>query len=243
MGRRVAIWILSVLAIAGPANTEDREGAEAVTRHVLSVNWPAGFCATRPRRPECADPKARWRDAAAFSLHGLWQVRRSYCGVDEERRKALRAVKWTELPPLDLTVETRRRLDRAMPGAVSGLDRHQWTRNGICHGVTEEAYFRQSLDMLDRINASPVRALFAAKAGGTVTIAEVGQRFDQAFGPGAGARVRLRCRNVEGSPVVTGLTIGLGTLQKEKSFADLVLAAAKTNGRCKTGRVVAASGA
>src|SRR5690606_25789828 len=102
------------------------------------------------------------------------------------------------------------RLATAMPGRRSGLDRQQWLRNGSCLGLTADAYFSRSLDMLDAINRSALPALFAAKAGGTVTLAEIRAVFDSTFGEGSGDRVRLSCRKSGEQQVIVGLTIGLG---------------------------------
>ena len=244
MARAVAGFLMMMLAAlaAAPLKAADETKSRTTTKHVFAVAWQPGFCQTRRTRVECTDPNAAWRGRDAFSLHGLWQMRKSYCGIDAERGKALRKAKWTALPPFVLSDETRRRLDVAMPGTVSGLDRHQWLRNGTCHAATAEDYYRRSLDMLDRINASGLPALFAGKTSGNVTIAEVRQAFDTAFGAGAGDRVRLSCRKVDGKPVVTGLTIGLGPVDTETPFGDLILAAGKTESKCNTGRVVLRDG-
>ena len=150
MARAVAGFLMMLVALASaPVNVQAETQSRTATKHVFAVTWQPGFCETRRTRAECADPKAAWRGSDWFSLHGLWQMRKSYCGIDAERVKALRKEKWTALPPLVLSDETRRRLDAAMPGTASGLDRHQWLRNGTCHAATAEDYYRRSLDMLD----------------------------------------------------------------------------------------------
>lgn len=96
--------------------------------------------------------------------------------------------------------------------------------------------------MLDRLNASPVQALFAGRIGSAVSQNEVGRAFDEAFG--AGERVRLRCRKDGERQVITGLTIGLSGLpqagESDGAMGPLILAAGKTAVQCATGIVDAA---
>ncbi|MCF3639349.1 ribonuclease [Rhizobium sp. TRM95111] len=203
------------------------------TRLVLSLTWLPGFCASRTGRQECDRPGADDRAAAAFALYGLWQPRRSYCSLDAGVAETARKARWTDLPPLALDAALAARLSQAMPGVVSGLDRHQWLRNGTCVAALPTDYYRQGLGLLDAVNASAVPGVLAARAGGAVTLAEVRAAFDASFGRGAGERVRLACRTVEGRTFVVGLTIGLGA-----GAGDLAarLAAAKpTRSRCAAG--------
>ena len=209
---------------------------EAVVREVFSVGWQPGYCAARPKSRGCADFSAASPSARQFSLVGRFQARRSYCGVDAALKQRARKGKWTDLPDITLASGTRDRLLAAMPAASLGLDRRQWLRSGSCVSPSPEAYYGRSLDLLDELNASPVPALFTGKAGGTVTLAQVRAAFDVAFGPGAGERVRLTCRKAaDGKPVVTGLTIGLGT--GEGGLKALIGGASPTRSRCTEGAV------
>lgn len=213
---------------AGPPSSDGR-----ATREVLSVSWQAGYCAVRPKSRGCAGFSAGSPEAIRFSLHGLSQVRRSYCGIAADVREQIRKGKWTDLPEVVLAGGTRERLDAAMPAAQAGLDRQQWLRNGGCVAETPEAYYSRSLDMLDALNHSAVRALFAGKAGGAVTLEEVRAVFDGAFGAGTGERVRLACRKAGDRQVVTGLTIGLGAGPGD--LAARIGQAAPTRSRCTGG--------
>jgi ribonuclease T2 len=235
-----ACWVPVAAADAG-------SGGDGGTRHVLSVSWQPGFCAVRPKRPECVATVAGTQPAG-FALHGLWRVRQSYCGLDDAQRKQARSAKWLELPEPDLSPETKARLVAAMPGRSSGLDRQQWLRNGSCLGLTADAYFSRSLDMLDAVNCSALPALFATKAGGTVTLSEVRAAFDSTFGKGSGDRVRLSCRKAGERQVVIGLTIGLGAGAGEgpsatvsqissMSLETLLKSASATKSRCSAGMV------
>ena len=239
---------------AQPASVEK---SESRTKAVFAVSWQAGFCETRPERPECKGQMPDRFDATHFTLHGLWPVRKTYCGVDAALKTQDRKGKWLELPRPELGEKTAATLIAAMPGVESGLDRHQWLRSGRCHSKTAEAYFDVQMRYLDVLNRSGVRELFVEKLGQRITEQEVRQAFDVSFGRGAGERVRLHCAKAGERTVVTGLTIGLGDGEKPFAVAAdggaagqgadapdggaelsrFILAADATHGKCPEGVV------
>ncbi|WP_411032660.1 ribonuclease [Shinella sp. BYT-45] len=203
------------------------------TREILSVSWQPGYCMARPKSRGCADFSAASPAARQFSLHSRFQARKSYCGIEADLKQQARKGKWTDLPEIALASGTKKRLLTAMPAARIGLDRQQWLRSGSCMAASAETYYSRSLDLLDELNASPVRTLFTGKAGGSVTLAEVRAAFDAAFGSGAGERVRLTCRKAGGKTVVTGFTIGLAS--GEGALATLIAGSSPTKSRCTGG--------
>lgn len=226
-------------AVTLPGGPEDG-GAKSRTAHVLALTWHPGFCLTKPKAPECAQRPDGVQEETRLSLHGLWRVKKSYCGIDADLKKQHRSSKWADLPELVLSKNTAVRLAAAMPGVASGLDRHQWMMNGTCHAATAEDYYARSLEMLDAVNASAVGALFETKAGKAVTIAELAAAFDAAFGAGTGERVQLRCRTIGDERIVTGLTIGLNS--DEGELAGLIRGASPTKSRCAGGLLVQSGG-
>jgi ribonuclease T2 len=202
-------------------------------REVLSISWQAGYCAARPKSRGCADFSATSPAARQFSLLSRFQVRKSYCGIEADLQQRARKGKWTDLPEIVLASATKERLLAAMPAARLGLDRQQWLRSGSCVAASAEAYYARSLDLLDQLNASPVRALFTGKAGGAITLTDVRAAFDAAFGAGAGERVRLTCRKAGDRTIVTGLTIGLAA--GEGKLAALIDGSSPTKSRCTEG--------
>ena len=48
-----------------------------------------------------------------------------------------------------------------MPEAASFLQRHEWYKHGSCYGPLEE-YYTESLALMDQLNDSAIRSLFAA---------------------------------------------------------------------------------
>ncbi len=240
------LGLITMIFGCGPMAAEAAEDVKAGrskgrTEYILAVSWQPGFCETRPSRKECASQTADRFDATHFSLHGLWPLKKSYCGVAADIKARAKKGNWLDLPQLPVAKETADRLLIAMPGAQSGLDRHQWLRSGTCQRGTAQDYFAAQLAFLDQVNASPVGALFAGRLGGTVTEAEVKQAFDAGFGRGAGERVRMRCQKDGDRSVVTGLTIGLaGDVLGGGDLAALIQAAGTTDFKCGSGTVDAA---
>jgi ribonuclease T2 len=206
---------------------------------VLAASWQQAFCEIRPSRTECREDRTRSREQDRFSLHGLWPEPsdKVYCGVTDWERGFSERGPWRQLPVLNLTDETRGRLSRSMPGTLSYLHRHQWTKHGTCYGTDEETYFRHSLLLLDRLNASPVRELFASHVGRHLSSRQIRETFDRAFGRGAGERVRVDCED----GMIMELQISLaGRIGDDVSLAELMRAAKRRSVGCRGGRVDAA---
>ncbi|WP_083222389.1 MULTISPECIES: ribonuclease [unclassified Ensifer] len=237
----VAMALAMLLAPSSFVLAQDKvdaaaEGASGRTEYVLAVSWQPGFCETRPQRKECASQTAERFDATNLSLHGLWPLRKSYCGVAADMRSQDRKGDWLDLPKLAMADDTAARLLIAMPGVQSGLDRHQWLRSGTCQAAAVDDYFAAQLRMLDELNRSAVGALFRARIGSELDEKAIKQAFDQSFGTGAGDRVRMRCQTVAGRSVITGLTIGLtGDVSGKSSLAPLIQAAGPTEFKCAKG--------
>ncbi|WVT72027.1 ribonuclease [Sinorhizobium chiapasense] len=235
----LAALLLAPAAFAAGEEMSDQgasEGAGARTEYVLAVSWQPGFCETRPQRKECESQTAERFDATNLSLHGLWPLRKSYCGVAADVRTKDRKGNWLDLPKLAMADDTAARLLIAMPGVQSGLDRHQWLRSGTCQGGSVDDYFSAQLRMLEELNRSAVGALFRQRIGSELDEATIKQAFDQSFGAGAGDRVRMRCQTVQGRSIITGLTIGLtGDVLKASSLGPLIQAAGPTEFKCAKG--------
>lgn len=210
--------------------------------HVLSVSWQPAFCERRPEKPECGAlnrgdlPRA----ATRLSLHGLWP-RELYCGVSAEARALDEDRRWEALAPLDLAPDTRAALAEAMPGVASFLHRHEWVKHGVCHGGAGGAdeYYRDTLLVMDALNASPVRALFAERVGARMTAEEIRAAFDAGFGVGAGRRVRVLCADDPGRGVlISGLRIRLsGVIAPGADVGALIRAARPMRRGCAGGLV------
>lgn len=239
--RWVAVDCGTTTADLGDA--EPREAAPRAyrgTQYVLAVNWQPAFCETAAHTRECRNQRPNDFEATNFTLHGLWPQPRNnnYCDVSERDRWASIDGRWRDLPQLDLTIAQRRDLDEVMPGSQSGLDRHEWTKHGTCYGADQREYFADSLDLMLALNTSEVAELFAANIGRRLTLAEIRQAFDTAFGAGAGARVSMSCVQDGNRTLITELQIGLtGEITGPDDFSTLILAADATDSDCRSGQV------
>ncbi|SFV30002.1 ribonuclease T2 [Devosia crocina] len=209
-------------------------------RYVLAVNWQPAFCELSPRKPECRNQGANSFEATNFTLHGLWPQPRSneYCDVVLADRMASEDGRWRDIAPLDLPLALRRELDRVMPGSQSGLDRHEWIKHGTCYGTDARTYYRDLLDLMTALNTSPVADLFAGNIGRRITLRQIRSAFDDAFGSGAGARVRVTCAEDGNRTIITELTISLaGEVDGSASLPRLIAAAPPTDGGCDAGEI------
>lgn len=214
-------------------------GEGGAKSYVLAVSWQPGFCETKPEKPECVSMTPERFDATHFSLHGLWPQPRSnvYCNVaqaqitlDEDRR-------WNELDPLELTPETRASLDVVMPGTMSGLHRHEWVKHGSCYGDgSPEKYFRDSLALIDALNASGVQDLFETNIGQDITTAAISTAFSAGFGLEAGERVKFMCNGDQGRTLITEMQLQLrGTISENPDLGELLLAGSRVGRVCSAG--------
>ncbi|MGB5832693.1 MAG: ribonuclease T(2) [Thiohalocapsa sp.] len=203
---------------------------------MLAASWQNAYCERSSRRPECRSLNAGDAAAVRFSLHGLWPqpIGQSFCDVSSRDRRDAEDGRWSDLPRLDLTPATRARLDALMPGTRSHLQRHEWTKHGTCYGTDAETYFTDSLALVEQLNASPVRALFADNVGRHLSATEVRKVFSGTFGRAAGQRLRLACRD----GLITELRISLkGAPGGRADLRDWLRAAPSKSGGCRGGRV------
>lgn len=208
---------------------------------VLAISWQPAFCEGSPGKRECRTQTASRFDATHFTLHGLWPQPGAnvYCGVSAADRAASADSRWRDLPRVSLTPATKAALEKVMPGTQSFLERHEWTKHGTCYPVREaETYYRDSLRLLGAVNASPVRALMESRIGREVSAREIRARFDEAFGKGAGERVRIACRDAGGRRLIAELTLGLkGDIPGGTPLGDLLLSSPPTDPGCPGGEV------
>lgn len=229
---RLLLAAATLLLLALPATAQQR------TQYVLAISWQPAFCETAERRPECTSQTESRFDASHFTLHGLWPQRVDYCDVPRRDQLTDRDGDWRGLPDPGIGKATMAKLREMMPGTQSALERHEWLKHGTCYGEPADAYFADALAMLEAVNASAVRDLFARSIGRQLTQKQVRDAFDIAFGRGAGQRVRLACERDGDRRIITELTIGLtGEITAPADYQRLTLAARPTNGGCDAGIV------
>jgi ribonuclease T2 len=205
--------------------------------YVLAVTWQPAFCETEPQKPECRSLTPSRDDASRFALHGLWPSG-SYCGVSQRLIDIDTNESSRNLPEIDLSPETRAALDIAMPGTQSYLERHEWLLHGTCSDVPPEQYFSRAIALLDELNASPVRDLFAGSVGQRLTALEIRDAFEMAFGTGAGHRLRIDCVDDGPRSLIAELRIRLyGDVMQQHPLRELIEEATPGGGGCYFGIV------
>lgn len=215
--------------------------APPATEYVLALSWQPAFCETNGQKPECRWQTGNRFDASYLSLHGLWPQpsTRAYCKVDPKLRQASEGGKWKDLPDLDLRLSTRTDLDQMMPGAKSFLERHEWLKHGTCYPAADaEAYFEDALRLLKAVNGTGVPRLMMDNVGRSVSTKDIRARFDEAFGEGAGERVRVACKDDGSRRLISEITIGLkGDIAGGAPISSLILASPPTDAGCPGGVV------
>lgn len=209
-------------------------------RYVLAISWQPAFCEGKPEKTECQTMTDSRFDATHLSLHGLWPQPRDniYCQVDNALAAKDKNRQWDALPEPALDAATKAKLDEVMPGTASHLHRHEWIKHGTCYGGDAEAYYRDSLRFMEALNASPVRDFLAAHIGETVQTADIAEKFDEAFGPGAGSRIKVACARDGDRRLIVEITLGLaGDLAEPAPIADAILASPPTSPDCPSGIV------
>ena len=233
-------------ATEAPTPPAKADAATGKPEYVLALSWQPAFCETKSDKPECRAQTASGFDAAHFTLHGLWPQPNGnfYCGVKASDRANDKPGRWKDLPPVDLDAATRQELDTVMPGTQSALERHEWIKHGTCSGMDQQAYFAAALTLARAVNASPVRDLFVANIGRTVTSGQIRGAFDAAFGQGAGDRVRVSCAKdpSDGRRMIGEITLGLaGAPGASVDLGDMMAASATTaDAGCPNGVIDAA---
>jgi len=226
---------------AAPQKKPEAKSSASGPSYVLAISWQPAFCETNPKKRECRSQTENRFDASHFTLHGLWPQPGTniYCGVSQGERSAATDGRWGDLPRLNLTPATQAGIEKSMPGSQSFLDRYEWIKHGTCYPErNEETYYRDSLRLIDAVNASAVQALMARSIGKEVSARQIRASFDEAFGAGAGERVRVACRDDGSRRLIAELTIGLkGDIPGGTSFTDLLFASGPTDPGCPGGIV------
>ncbi len=205
--------------------------------YLLAISWQPAFCQTHQSKLECETQTEDRYDATHLSLHGLWPQPRNnaYCNVSDKDKSIDRRKAWHLLDPLGLAEETFVELLISMPGVASHLQRHEWIKHGTCYNSSAEIYYRDSLKLINKINDTNVSTLFANNVEKTITIEQIRNAFDEAFGEGSGERVNVKCNK----GLIVELWINLtGDINKDDNISKLFQNASVVNNvSCESGMV------
>lgn len=218
-------------------NKRDKKKNKNNSQYLLALTWQPSFCEERPNKKECRTQTTNRYDAKHWSLHGLWPQPRNntYCNVSDIDKGIDRNSRWHLLEPVKLSQKTAQALAFTMPGMASNLHRHEWIKHGTCYGKNADTYYADSIYLTEQINNSAVGELFNRNVGNTVSLKEVRQRFDQAFGKGSGKKVNLRC---DRKGLISELWVNLsGDITDQTSMDSLLENAVDAGSSCRSGKV------
>ena len=92
--------------------------------------------------------------------------------------------------------------------------------------------------LINDVNSSAVQAFMAANIGKTIQTPDLRKKFDEAYGKGAGERVRVSCSK---DGMLSEITIGLkGDISSGAKLNDLIAASETTDAGCPAGFLFAA---
>ncbi len=209
--------------------------------YVLAASWEPAFCATSAGhgKQECSTETPDRFDATHFSLHGLWPddlndkaIFPCYCDRGAPRSCG------GNLPDdasVDISPDVLAKLAAVMPGVQSGLQLHEWPKHGSCYeadktgsdaGTTPDEYFSEAVVLMNQLNASPLRPLFADHIGETLTRDAIETAFNEAFGAGARDRLTIKCSGGNISELWINLS---GDISPDSDLGSLILAAPPTS--------------
>lgn len=146
-----------------------------------------------------------------------------------------------QISRLELSDELRGNLQRVMPGYQSGLQRHEWIKHGGCYSDAPEKYFADSLLLMEKLNASALRQLFASNIGKEISVKQIRDAMDESFGVGSGLRVRVKCNDDSGRRLISELTLALAG-EIDGDVGKLLLAALPDDKKSCPGGVVDLAG-
>ncbi len=211
--------------------------------YLLALSWQPSFCKTKPNKSECQSQTAQRFDATNFVLHGLWPQPSTnvYCKVSNTLQRLDKDNRWSELPPINLSKQTRKALTVKMPGFASNLHLHEWYKHGTCYSDSPEEYFTESIALLDQVNKSSVQDLFARNIGKSLSSKEIRNQFDRAFNNGAGNKVQVQCKqdiDEDRNNMVVELQINLkGNIKSDTAIAPLLSAGKTVAAGCAVGEI------
>jgi len=231
--RWVSVQCGQLLGSSSPVNQD----------YLLALSWQPSFCETKPSKPECESQTKERFDATNLVLHGLFPQPKQniYCNVSDDIIRLDKDKQWSKLPPINLSKATRDELAVKMPGFASDLHLHEWYKHGTCYSNSPDEYFQEMIALLDQVNKSPVRDLFANNIGKFLSSDEIRNQFDKAFNDGAGSKVQVQCQkdiDEARNNMVVELQVNLkGNIQPETPIGSLLQAGKTVPAGCPLGEI------
>ena len=197
--------------------------------YTLALSWQSAFCETASRKPECTSQTKDRFDATHFVLHGLWPNQDNdpsrsfaYCEQPSAVINTDKSGDWCDLPELSLSPTIADELDMTMPGTASCLENHEWYKHGTCAGMSADAYFDLSSELVILFSQTDFNQYIANHIGQQVDRSTLLAQFDTEFGTDNNQYLSLRCTEVGGDSLLGEIRLVLRQdLGQLNDFADL----------------------
>lgn len=195
----VALVVSSFVIDRSEDSATDRTAAS--TSSLLVVTWGPSLCAVEESNPGCRSGHVQ-NLGSTLIVHGLWPQPRTeqFCGVPEAVVERARDLDSTDMPTVDLPAQLSTSLQSMMSDA-SVMAPHEWYTHGTCSGVAPDVYFGDLVSLSEQVG-DLLNPVFRDAEHSKLSLGAVRDRFDTEFGGGAGNRVGLSCRDVDGQGVV-----------------------------------------
>ncbi|MGF1861520.1 ribonuclease T2 family protein [Photobacterium profundum] len=157
--------------------------------YVLAVTWQPGFCEHanyKGRKPECNAINSGEKTISHLTLHGLWPNKRS-CGINYGYCDSQAT--------LNLSSATIKTISPWMPNFFyqNSFGEYQWKKHGACQNLNDDDYFLTAIDLVKKVNSSPIGLYIEQNIGKTVSVSEFKNQLTQTLGTNAVNRIRLSC--------------------------------------------------
>jgi ribonuclease T2 len=187
------------------------------TDNIIAMTWLNGYCKAHPKKAVCINRKTGDYSLTHFTVHGLWPVKKNYCGYK----------------PMKLSKYFWKILDRYMPGAKYGLATHEWKKHGTCFGTDAQTYFTTAIKFTQQFNETSILQFFRMHMGQMVSLKRMRWLFGQIFGKGNIRKFQMVCEK----GYITDIRIRLKGDPINGDFYDLINNAPEFKGvkQCEMG--------
>ena len=232
----VAAIAVSVLVVDRPHKEPDTVAANS-TSSLLVVTWGPSLCQVEKSNPGCRSGHVGALGPTLI-LHGLWPQPsdEQFCGLPKSQQRDV------TLPSLNLPQDVQSNLQSQMSD-VDVMAPHEWKAHGSCSGVDPGAYFGIASTLAEQAS-TVLTPVFRDAKGGYVSLDAIRRTVDTAFGPGAGKRVSLSCRQAGSQGMVAyelqlslPPVVDLRSGQTTVALGDVITKGPTLFGGCRRGGV------
>jgi len=116
--------------------------------YLLSLSVAPSFCDTNShaaiQKKECLNGATTDYQTNPVTVHGLWP-NKDGASNDEQPRFC------TNIPPGNLPDSLNSTLEKYMPGVADGLEKCEWSKHGVCSGLSFEQYYQTVVNIMPSI--------------------------------------------------------------------------------------------